>query len=190
MRAVPKNSVRPSGRARLRFGGGRGHRGAIDDGSNGGRSAGVRYVVATQSLSNLTTAGGDKLLHAAIDNAELLIIHRQAVPDAAETLASIGGTEESWEHTHMVDDAAGWRIGADEPGRRSRRLTDRFRAHPNVIKQLRQGEAVLVSQRPTFAVRRVRVRGGVSARRRTPERSGGPLCRRETNASTATSRAD
>jgi hypothetical protein len=34
-----------------------------------GRSAGVRFLVATQSLSNLATAGGDKLLHAALDNA-------------------------------------------------------------------------------------------------------------------------
>ena len=60
-----------------------------------GRSAGVRFLVATQSLSNLATAGGDKLLHAAIDNAELLVVHRQAVPDSVELLASIGGTEEA-----------------------------------------------------------------------------------------------
>jgi len=123
-----------------------------------GRSAGVRYVVATQSLSNLASVGGDKLLHAALDNAELLVVHRQAVPDAAELLASIGGTEEAWEHTHKVVDSVGYRIGWDESGERNRRLTDRFRAHPNDIKQLGQGEAVLVSQRPAFAVRRVRVR--------------------------------
>jgi hypothetical protein len=30
-----------------------------------GRSAGMRFIIATQSLSNLATAGGDKLLHAA-----------------------------------------------------------------------------------------------------------------------------
>lgn len=129
-----------------------------------GRSAGVRYLVATQSLSNLASAGGDKLLHAALDNAELIVIHRQAVPDAAEALASIGGTEEAWEHTHKVSDAAGLRIGWDETGERARRLTDRFRAHPNVIKALRCGEAVLVTQRPEFAVRRVRIRPGPSAR--------------------------
>ena len=123
-----------------------------------GRSAGVRFIVATQSLSNLATAGGDKLLHAALDNAELLVIHRQAVPDTAELLASIGGTEEAWEHTHAVSDQAGLRIGWDETGRRNRRLTDRFRAHPNAIKQLGQGEAIVVSQRPRFGVRRIRVR--------------------------------
>jgi hypothetical protein len=131
-----------------------------------GRSAGVRYIVATQSLSNLATAGGDKLLHAALDNAELLVIHRQAVPDAAEALASIGGTEEAWEHTHQVADGIGYRIGWDETGVRSRRLTDRFRAHPNVIKSLGQGEAIVVSQRPEFAVRRLRIQPGPSTRAR------------------------
>jgi hypothetical protein len=123
-----------------------------------GRSAGVRYIVATQSLSNFAAAGGDKLLHAAIDNAELLVIHRQAVPDAAELLASVGGTEEAWEHTHKVSDAAGLRLGWDETGDRARRLTDRFRAHPNMIKQLGRGEAIVVSHRPAFAVRRLRIR--------------------------------
>jgi hypothetical protein len=123
-----------------------------------GRSAGVRFLVATQSLSNLATAGGDKLLHAALDNAELLVIHRQAVPDAAELLASIGGTEEAWEHTHKVSDSLISPLGHDETGDRARRLTDRFRAHPNDIKQLGLGEAIIISQRPDFAVRPLAIR--------------------------------
>jgi hypothetical protein len=123
-----------------------------------GRSAGVRFVVATQSLSNFAAAGGDKLLHAAIDNAELLVVHRQAVPDAAEVLASIAGTEEGWEHTHLVADSVGARIGWDEPGLRQRRRTDRFRAHPNVIKTLRTGDAVVIRQRPAVLVSLVRIR--------------------------------
>lgn len=123
-----------------------------------GRSAGVRFVVATQSLSNFDSAGGPKLLHAALDNAELLIVHRQAVPDAAETLASIGGTEEAWEHTHKVSEGASMRLGLDETGDRARRLTDRFRAHPNEIKQLGLGEAIVISHRPRFRVFRARVR--------------------------------
>jgi hypothetical protein len=130
-----------------------------------GRSAGVRFVVATQSLSNLASAGGDKLLHAALDNAELLVIHRQAVPDAAELLASIAGTEEAWEHTHKVSDAVGLRLGWDETGERNRRLTDRFKAHPNVIKRLRLGEAVVIAQRPEPRVVQLRVRAGLNARR-------------------------
>ncbi len=130
-----------------------------------GRSAGVPFIVATQSLSNFATAGGDKLLHAALDNAELVVIHRQAVPDAAETLASLAGTEEAWEHTHKVHDAP-VPFGLDEPGERARRLTDRFRAHPNIIKQLGLGQAIVVAHRPHFAVRTVAVRRGLSANQR------------------------
>jgi len=129
-----------------------------------GRSAGVPFMVATQSLSNFASAGGDKLLHAALDNAELIVVHRQAVPDAAELLASLAGTEEAWEHTHKVHDAP-VPLGLDESGQRARRLTDRFRAHPNSIKQLALGQAILVSHRPTFAIQQIRVRAGISARR-------------------------
>lgn len=68
------------------------------------RSAGVRCMLATQSLSNFDSAGGPKLLHGALDNSELVIIHRQLVPDAADLLASVGGTEEAWEHTAKVGD--------------------------------------------------------------------------------------
>jgi type IV secretory pathway TraG/TraD family ATPase VirD4 len=129
-----------------------------------GRSAGLRYVVATQSLSNFATTGGDKLLHAALDNAELVVIHRQAVPDAAETLAALGGTEEAWEHTHKVRGAPA-PVGWDETGDRARRLTDRFRAHPNVIKSLGRGEAVLISHRPRFRVQQLTVAPAITARR-------------------------
>ncbi len=137
-----------------------------------GRSAGLRFVVATQSLSNFETAGGPKLLHAVLDNAEAIVIHRQAVPDSAELLASIGGTEESWEHTHQVSDARLGPHGWDETGTRARRLSARFRAHPNVIKELAMGEAVVISRRPAFAVRRVTIREYRHAQReRTPRRS-------------------
>ncbi len=50
---------------------------------------------------------------------------------------------------------AGYHLGLDETGLRDRRLANRFRAHPNVIKQLRCGEALVVSQRPSPAVRRL-----------------------------------
>jgi conjugal transfer pilus assembly protein TraD len=135
------------------------------------RSAGVRVIVATQSVSNFDSAGGTKLLDAALDNSELLIVHRQTVPDAAELLASVGGTEEAWEHTHQVQDgrgigAMGLELGLDESGQRARRLTDRFRVHPNTIKQLRQGQAAVISKRPHHQVRVVNVRAGLTARPR------------------------
>ncbi|HEX8121216.1 MAG TPA: hypothetical protein VF549_08120 [Solirubrobacteraceae bacterium] len=129
-----------------------------------GRSAGVRFVVATQSLSNFSAAGGDKLLHAALDNAELLVVHRQAVPDSVEMLAATGGTEEGWEHTHVVGGTIGYGIGWDETGARQRRRADRFRAHPNVIKRMTTGEAIIVSHRPATRVSHVHMRVAASAR--------------------------
>lgn len=63
-----------------------------------------------------------------------------------------------------VDDYAGLRLGWDETGQRTAASPTRFRAHPNTIKQLGPGEAIVVSRRPTFAVRCVVVRPALSAR--------------------------
>ena len=121
------------------------------------RSAGISYIVATQSVSNYHTAGGQKLLDGMLDNSELVVIHRQSAPDAAEQLAGVAGTQEAWEHTHKVLDRTVVRWHGDESGERARRLTDQFRAHPNTIKQLRVGQAVLVRKRPAFAVDEITV---------------------------------
>lgn len=130
------------------------------------RSAGIKVVTSTQSLSNLEDVGGTKLLHAALDNSELIVVHRQAVPDTVELLSSLAGTEEAWEHTHKIDDAHSFHMGLDEVGERNRRLTDKFRVHPNTIKQLGKGEAVVITQRPTLAVERVKIAPGLSAIRK------------------------
>jgi hypothetical protein len=115
------------------------------------RSAGVSIAVATQSLSNLETAGGPKLLHGALDNSELFLVHRQAVPEAAELLAAIAGTVEAWEHTQQVQDGRGFgggttgiELGLDESGQRARRKTDQFVIHPNKIKRLGTGQVALI----------------------------------------------
>jgi conjugal transfer pilus assembly protein TraD len=127
------------------------------------RSAGIPVLLATQSLSNFESAGDVKLLHGALDNSELLVIHRQKVPESAELLASVAGTEETWEHTSKVQGGLGYHLGLDETGTRARRLTDRFRVHPNTVKALRLGEAIVITDRPTRTVRHVRVRPGITA---------------------------
>ena len=131
------------------------------------RSAGVRVIAATQSLSNFAAAGGEKLLHAALDNSELIIVHRQTVPDATELLGGLAGTEEAWEYSQQITAHQTGRlaelIGSSATDQHGRRLNERFRAHPNVIRQLARGEAVVVSHRPQHAVRHVRVRAGLTA---------------------------
>jgi conjugal transfer pilus assembly protein TraD len=132
-----------------------------------GRSAGVHVLVATQSLSNFESAGGTKLLDAALDNSETLIVHRQMVPEAAEKLALVGGTEERWEQTHQVGrrgSAIHRELGLDETGSANRRLVQHFRAHPNTIKNLGVGQAVVITTRPNMEVRVVDVRAGITAR--------------------------
>jgi hypothetical protein len=133
-----------------------------------GRSAGLSYVVASQSVSNFRTAGGVKLLDAIFDNSELAVIHRQASPRAVEELAGLGGTAQAWEHTHSVDDRLHWGFGADETGNRTRRLAEQYRAHPNTIRQLGVGEAIVIRNRPTFSVEEARVH----AHLRTGQRGG------------------
>lgn len=127
------------------------------------RSAGISCMMATQSLSNFRSAGEEKLLHGALDNSELLVIHRQVVPESAEVLSSVGGTVQQWEHTHKVSDANGYFVGWDDTGERARRLADRFLVHPNEIKRLGRGEAVVISHRPEHAVRTVAIRRALTA---------------------------
>lgn len=137
-----------------------------------GRSAGVHVLVATQSLSNFETAGGTKLLDAAIDNSETLIVHRQLVPESAEKLAGVGGTREAWFTTRRLARLnwmpGGRGLGLDEDGTGTRRRVEEFVVHPNRIKALPTGQAVVITTRPEKAVRVVDVRPGITARRPEP----------------------
>jgi hypothetical protein len=117
----------------------------------------MSYLVASQSVSNFRTAGGEKLLDAALDNSELVVIHRQSSPRAVEELASLGGTGQAWEYTHSVDDRTHSVLRGDETGNRTRRLAEQFRAHPNTIRQLAIGEAILIRNRPRFTVEEIRI---------------------------------
>ena len=83
-------------------------------------------------------------------------MHRQSSPGAVEDGANLGGTSEAWEHTHSVDDRSHHLLRIDETGNRTRRLAEQLRAHPNTIRQLATGEAILIRDRPRFAVEQLR----------------------------------
>ena len=121
------------------------------------REAGVVVMTAVQSLSNLRTLGGERLLSAALDDAELVAVLRQSVPGAAIELSALAGDEETFVHAHEVGEAHGWLAHSDETGRRTRRLIDRPRVAPQAIKELRTGEAILISKRDGHQVERVRI---------------------------------
>lgn len=57
-----------------------------------GRSAGFSLILATQELADLRAAGDGELHDQVLGNLDVLIAHRQNVPESAETIASIAGT--------------------------------------------------------------------------------------------------
>jgi len=114
-----------------------------------GRSAGLSVVLGTQSLSDFTSADDSGALEdQVLDNISSLVIHLQTVPDSAERLCRIAGTEQTWTttmRTHAV-------IGSIPTGDGTKSLDRQFIIHPDTIKNLKVGEAIVVGigldQRP------------------------------------------
>ena len=128
-----------------------------------GRESGISVLTATQEMADLERAAPgfrDQVLGIV----GVKIAHRQDVPASAEMIAQMAGT-----------DGCGRRPGTSgacsSPGsgpRATRRQVERFVVHPNEIKTLRAGEAVMLTKLPTAEVQRVRVTR--AAERDGPER--------------------
>jgi len=106
-----------------------------------GREAGVACLVATQEVADLDRLGRgvrDQIL----GNTALKLVLRQEVPASAELAAQMAGTERVWEETRPL--RASIFSGRADGG--SRREAERFIIHPNEIKSLGAGEAVLISK--------------------------------------------
>jgi len=127
-----------------------------------GREAGVSVLVATQELADLDRAAPwvrDQVL----GNTAVKIAHRQDVPASAHAIAQMVGTEKVWEHTHQTGNR--W-FGGHDSGRGTRRQVEQFVVHPNEIKSLRTGQAVVITKLPAAQARTVRVK---PPRREGPE---------------------
>jgi conjugal transfer pilus assembly protein TraD len=124
------------------------------------RESGISVLTATQEMADLQRAAPgfrDQVLGIV----GVKIAHRQDVPESAEMIAKMAGTQWVWEETRHVR-------GLLNPGngpRASRRQVERFLVHPNEIKTLPVGHAVALTKLPTADVRRVRVT-------RAPDREG------------------
>lgn len=113
-----------------------------------GRSAGVSLLLSTQEIADLRRVD-EGFEDQVLGNVEVLLALRQNVPDSAELVAQMAGTEERWEYTFQTDtrlDAR--RYWGDESGLGSKRRTEEFVIHPNKIKRLAVGEGVLVTKNP------------------------------------------
>jgi conjugal transfer pilus assembly protein TraD len=118
------------------------------------REAGVGFLVATQEPTDFERAGPG-LRDQILGSTAVKIVHRLDVPSSAEMIAKLAGTETVWEYSHHVEHHP--IFGDRETGRSTAREVERFLVHPNVIKSLPTGQAVVITKVPETSVRVVRV---------------------------------
>ena len=120
------------------------------------RSFGFRVLIGTQSPSDLEAVGGQAMVEQVIENTNTYIIHRQNSGVNAEKLAGVIGTKEGYETTYQVQSGS---FGSQvHTGMGTRKLVREFIVHPDEIKRLETGEAILVRKSRGFMVQKVRVR--------------------------------
>ena len=122
-----------------------------------GRESRMGVLLATQELADLDRAGHG-LSKQILGNTALKIVHRQDVPDSAETAAKLAGTVRVWEESYQQRPGAGGGVG------RGARLVDRYVIEPEQVRTLQTGEAVVVTKSPRASTRLARIR------RTTPSR--------------------
>jgi type IV secretory pathway TraG/TraD family ATPase VirD4 len=118
------------------------------------REAGISVLLSTQELADLDRSARG-LRDQVLGSTAIKIAHRQEVPASARTIAQIAGSETVWEESRQTTDHP--LFGARDAGRGTRRLTERFKVHPDEIASLPPGHAVLISKLPAASVRTVRV---------------------------------
>jgi type IV secretory pathway TraG/TraD family ATPase VirD4 len=106
------------------------------------RSKGFAALIATQSLADLDIVDV-ALKKQIIQNCNTIIIQRQNDSEDAEELAKIIGTEQTWMLTHQFDHKGGTGLG-------SIRYVKEFIIHPDTIKRLQIGQAVIARKIPKF----------------------------------------
>lgn len=108
---------------------------------NKSRSANVTCIVATQSLSDLDAAAGEAFKEQIIENCNNYIVLRQNSAVNAENWSKILGTTEGVMITHQFGNK-GKQVASTGLG--SMRPERRFLYHPDDIKRLKTGEAILM----------------------------------------------
>jgi conjugal transfer pilus assembly protein TraD len=117
-----------------------------------GREADMSVLVATQELVDLDRAAPG-LRDQVIGNTAVKIAHRQDVPSSAQIIAQMVGTEKTWEETRQI----GGRLLGYDTGRGTSRQVEQFIIHPNQIKTLPTGDAVVISKTPRARARAIHV---------------------------------
>ena len=111
--------------------------GGVVDLVNKSRAAGFEAVLAFQSLADIDRLEHGKDIRRQIfQNCNNVIVQRQNDPSDAEELANIIGTEESYQLTHQITDEGATGVG-------SARAVKRYKRHPDEIKSLKVGQAIV-----------------------------------------------
>ncbi|MEW5873445.1 MAG: helicase HerA-like domain-containing protein [Chloroflexota bacterium] len=135
------------------------------------RGAGFCTVIATQSLSDIEAAAGEAVVEQIVDNCNTFIVQRQNSAKSAEMLAGIIGTRENIEITQQVEYLIPGLKTTTSGKMGTRRQVREYLVHPDEVKRLKTGEAVVV-RKTNFQVARVGIRnpGGQSKRNGSPLR--------------------
>lgn len=120
---------------------------------NQGRGAGIHAILSTQSISDIQKQGGESLLGQVLNNTNNYIIQRQNYPGDADILANVIGTKDAFQITSQISSQdSGVGLG-------TARVTKEFMVHPDEIKRLTLGQAI-VAQKQLFLVKKVQIRKG------------------------------
>ena len=96
------------------------------------RGAGISLMLGTQELADLRVPGLEQLHDQVMGNLTSLIAHRQVVPDSATLIADIAGTRGAWSTTMHSD------------GKSTRSRGREYTVHPDEIKGLPRGHAIVI----------------------------------------------
>ncbi len=114
----------------------------IIDLANKARSSGVNLTFAVQSYSDLEMIGGSEvLMKQLMESFSTWFIQRQLNAENAEKLAGIIGTYESEKATVMTE-------GGADSGKGSLRTAQEFICHPENLKSINVGQAILLTLNP------------------------------------------
>ena len=102
---------------------------------------GKALLLGTQELADLTLVEHPNLKDQVLGNVTTLIAHRQVIPDSAEQIAAIAGTQGTWVHTQRTDHRLNGHGTNGDTGTRTRGRE--FAVHPDEIKQLHTGWALV-----------------------------------------------
>lgn len=110
---------------------------------NKSRSANVTCVLATQSLSDLTSAEDENFTEQIIENCNNYLVLRQNSAVNSENWANILGTKPTMEVTYQLQQDG---FDTTQTGLGSARNVREFLYHPDTIKQLQTGNGIFLSR--------------------------------------------